>query len=234
MKPDDLFAKPPPEKPTSIIFFAGHGFTHQTDECFILVDGFPGLPHAREAEQLTSETALWAYQMVRQSPFYGKERLHLLERIFRSTNLRLWQKRRDPGFNEGLASALMVLITNEDYFWVGSAGNCNSFLFRDGLIDILTKRDVDDEGMLTKAVGFARKQLLPTKHSEKLLEGDCILMATDSVADFVSEDQMRGIFETAGSTNESLQSAVNKFIEVAKAAGSRDTMSLCLVKRIVL
>ena len=136
MKPDDLFVKPPPEKSRNVLLYAGSAFTHSTDECFILVDGYPGLPHAKEAEQETSETALWAYKMVRQSPFYGKERLQLLKRIFRSTNLRLWQKRRDHGFGDGLASALTVLITLEDYYWVGTAGNCNTFLFRDGLIDI--------------------------------------------------------------------------------------------------
>lgn len=232
MKPDDFFVKPKPAKPRDVILFAGKGFSHFTDECFIIADGFSGLPHAKEAENLTTETALWAYKVVRQRPFYWKEKLPFLKRIFRSTNLRLWQKRRDPGFDAGLASALMVLIVIQDYFWLGSAGNCNSFLYRDGLIDILTKRDVED-GMMTKAVGFARKQLIPTMHSEKLLEHDTILLATDSVTDFVNEDEMRSIFEEVGMTQESLKIAVDKLCEVAKAAGSRDTMSACIVKRII-
>ena len=159
MKPDDFFVKPPPSKPKDVTLFAGKNFTHFNDECFIIADGYPGLPHAQEAEKLTAETALWAYNMVRQRPFYWGEKLKFLKRIFRSTNLTLWQKRRDPGFDAGLASALMVLIVIEDYFWLGSAGNCNSFLFRDGLIDVLTKRDVDSEGMLTKAVGLRGNNL---------------------------------------------------------------------------
>jgi len=234
MNPDDFFAKPPQEKPKSVILFAGKNYTHSNDECFIIADGYPGLPHAKEAEQLTGETALWAYMMIRQSPFYWKEKLPFLKRIFRSTNLTLWQKRRDSGFDAGLASALMVLIVIEDYFWLGSAGNCNSFLFRDGLIDILTKRDVDEDGMLTRAVGFSRKQLIPAMHSEKLLENDIVLLATDSIANFVSEDQMRGILEGVEATNESLETAVDKLIEIAKAAGSLDSMSACMVKRIVI
>jgi len=234
MKPDDLFVKPPQAQPTDSILFAGKGFVHSTDECFIIADGYPGLPHAGVAEQLTCETALWAYQMVRQRPFYWKGKLSFLKRIFRSTNLRLWQKRRDPGFDAGLASALMVLMVINDYFWLGSAGNCNSFLFRDGLIDILTRRDVDGEGMLTKAAGFARKQLIPTMHSENFLENDILLLATDSIADYVSEDLMRGILEGAGTTNESLQNAVDKLVATAKSAGSSDAMSLCMVKRIVI
>ena len=122
MKPDDFFVKPKPEKPKDVILFSGIGFTHFTDECFIITDGVRSLPHAKEAEALTAETALWAYRVVRQRPFYWKEKLPFLKRIFRSTNLRLWQKRRDPGFDAGLASALMVLIVIQDYFWLGSAG----------------------------------------------------------------------------------------------------------------
>ncbi|MCX6793647.1 MAG: PP2C family serine/threonine-protein phosphatase [Candidatus Gottesmanbacteria bacterium] len=234
MKPDDLFVKPPKAQPKDVILFAGKDFTHSNDECFIVTDGVVSLPHAKVAEQLTRQTALWAYQVVRQRPFYWKEKLSFLKRIFRSTNLTLWQKRRDPGFDAGLASALMVLITIGDYFWLGSAGNCNSFLFRDGLIDVLTARDVDSEGMLTKAVGFARHQLIPALHSEKLLENDIILLASDSIAEYVSEDGMRGILEEVGTTTESLAIAVDKLIEIVLAAGSEDSMSLCMVKRIVI
>jgi len=234
MRPDDFFVQPKPEKPKTVILYAGNSYAHFTDECFIIADGVQSLPHAVVAENLTVETALWAYKVTRQSPFYGKERLPLLKRVFRSTNLRLWQKRRDPGFDLGLASALMVLIAIEDYFWLGSAGNCNSFLYRDGLIDILTKRDVDAELEITKAVGFSRKLLVPTLHSEKLLENDIILLATDSVANYITEDDMRGVFESVTGTNESLQAAGDALMEIAKAAGSRDAMSVCLVKRIMV
>ncbi len=234
MKPDDFFGIPRHEKPKDVILFAGKNFVHSTDECFIIADGYPGLPHANEAEQLTRQTGLWAYHMVRQRPFYWNSKAFLLKRIFRSTNLRLWQKRRDPGFDAGLASALTVLIVIGDFFWLGTAGNCNTYLYREGLIDILTPRDVDDDGMLTKAVGFARKQLIPAMHSGKLLEGDIILLATDSVANYVGEDDMRRILEEVGMTTESLQIAIEKLISVAKSAGSTDSMSACMVKRIVI
>lgn len=234
MKPDDFFATPRTRKPRDVILFAGKNFVHSHDECFIVADGYPGLPHAPEAEQLTRETALWAYRMVRQRPFYWKGKLSLLKRIFRSTNLRLWQKRRDPGFDAGLGSALTVLIVIGDYYWLGSAGNCNTYLYRDGLIDMLTPRDVDDDGMLTKAVGFARHQLVPAMHSEQLLENDSILLASDSIANYVSEDEMRGILEKIEATTESLAVALDTLIKTAVAAGSRASVSACLVKRIVI
>lgn len=234
MRPDDFFVKPKPGKPTDKILFAGHGFTHFNDECFILTDGVASLPHAKEAEDLTAQTALWAYRMVRQRPYYWKEKLPFLKRIFRSTNLRLWQTRRDPGHEDGMASSLMVLIVIKNYFWLGSAGNCNSILYREGLIDVLTARDVDDEYMITKAAGFSRKQLIPAKHSENLLENDIILLTTDSVAQYVSEDEIRTVLENAGMSQETLGAAVDALVTIAKKNGSTDAMSLCLVKRIVV
>jgi serine/threonine protein phosphatase PrpC len=234
MKSDDFFVTPRAQKPKDVILFAGKNFVHSQDECFIIADGYPGLPHAMEAEQLTRETALWAYQMVRQRPFYWNGKLFLLKRIFRSTNLRLWQKRRDPGFDAGLGSALTVLIVIGDYFWLGSAGNCNTYLYRDGLIDILTPRDVDDEGMLTKAVGFARYQLIPAMHSEKLLENDSILLLSDSIANYVSEEDMREILEGVATTTESLTVALDKLTDTAQLAGSHGSISACMVKRIVI
>lgn len=208
-------------------------FVHFRDECFVLADGVPSLPHAREAALLTSETAIWAYKVVRQRPFYWTEKLELLKRIFRSTNLTLWQKRRDKGFSEGLAASLTVLIVIKDYFWIGSAGNCNAFLFREGLIDVLTARDVDDEGMITKAAGFSRRQLIPTTHSERLLRDDVLILATDGIADYVSEDEMRSIVETAGVTQESLNVAAHLIVTTAKQNGSKDDMTVCVVKRVI-
>jgi serine/threonine protein phosphatase PrpC len=234
MRPTDPFHISIPKKRENIILFAGVGYTHFSDECFVVTDGVASLPHEEEAAKLTADTALWAYKVVRLRPYYWTEKLELLKRIFRSTNLTLWQRRRDPGHAEGLASALMVLIAIRDYFWVGSAGNCNSFLYRDGLIEILTKRDVDADGMLTKAVGFARKQLIPTMRSERLLEQDIILLATDSFADYVNEDEMRTIFESTGTTQESVADAIAQLVKKAKDNGSGDAISLCLVKRIVI
>ena len=71
-------------------------------------------------------------------------------------------------------------------------------------------------------------------HAEKLLENDMILLATDSVANYMSEEQMRSVLESVEKTTESLQTAVDELLRIAKSAGSTDDMSVCLVKRIVL
>lgn len=206
--------------------------THFSNEYFVLADGVGSLPHAQEAAKLTAETARWAYEVVRQRPFYWGEKQELMKRIFRTTNLTLWQKRRDPGFGDGLASALTALLVLPEHFWVGWVGTGSTYLYRDGLIDVLTVEDVDGEGMITKAAGFARTRLLPQIRSEQFLHDDCILVASDGVSNSVSEEDMRAIFEMTGVTQDGMQKAVDTLIESAVRAGSRDDASAIIVKRI--
>ncbi len=234
MKRDELFIKPPVRSREDHIIFSGSGFTHWADECFIVADGVASLAHAKEAQELTAETALWAYKVVRLRPFYWKEKLEFLKRIFRTSNLTLWQKRRDKGFEEGLAAVLSVLFVGPNYFWVGTAGNCNAFLFREGLIDVLTARDVDEDGMLTKAVGFGRKQLIPKTRSEQLLPGDMLVIATDGIVNWMSEDELRSILDGSGSTTQALEEAAKFLMQTAKDNGSKGHMAVCFVKRVVV
>ncbi|OGG34960.1 hypothetical protein A2363_01935 [Candidatus Gottesmanbacteria bacterium RIFOXYB1_FULL_47_11] len=243
MKIDPFFAPPPAKRPEDVTLFAGGQHTgertiqedalaHLNDECFVVADGVGSLPHASLAATLTANTAIWAYKVVRTRPFYWGEKLELLKRIFRSTNLTLWQKRREKGFEQGLAAALALVIIGPDNFWVGSSGNCSCFLYRESLIDELITPDIDGEGMLTKAVGFARKQLIPMRRSEKFLHDDVILLCTDGVANYVTEDQMRSVFEQTGRSADSMSVALNNLLTIARQNGSDDNMAAWLIKRI--
>ncbi len=233
MRRDDFFVKPP-QKPVETILFAGRGFAHIEDECFVIADGVASLPHAQEAGELARDTALWAYKVVRQRPFYWDEKLEFLKRIFRTTNLTLWQKRRDPGYADGLAASLVVLLTEPKYFWVGSAGSCNAFLFRDGLIDVLLPRDVEGNMILTSAAGFSRKQLIPHRTSERLLPNDVLILANDSLIDFVKEDEFRSAVEATDTTKQSIERAADVLVDTAQKNGSKTPIFLCLVKTVTV
>ena len=86
--------------------------------------------------------------------------------------------------------------------------------------------------MLTKAVGFARKQLIPMRRSEKFLHDDVILLCTDGVANYVTEDQMRSVFEQTGRSADSMSVALNNLLTIARQNGSDDNMAAWLIKRI--
>ncbi|MFZ5845354.1 MAG: PP2C family protein-serine/threonine phosphatase [Patescibacteria group bacterium] len=202
------------------------------DECFILADGVGGLPHGEIAAQLAVATAIWGYQHIRQRPFYWRDKKLFLARIFRSTNISLWQKQREEGFREGFATTLVVAIIGTRTFWLGSVGDTSAFLYRDSLIDKLTTEDVDSQGYLTKALGAARYGLKPQIVTEAYLPGDILLLATDGVAHFLEEEPLRQTLERTTDTVQSLQQAVEELLGQAQANGSTDNMTLGLIKRI--
>ncbi len=207
-------------------------FINFNDECVVVTDGVGGIPHGDVAAKLAAETAIWGYKHIRTRPFYWSDKKLFLKRIFRSANMTVWQKRREYGFEAGLATTLSVAMIGEQNIWVGSVGDSGMLLFRDGLIDILTPSDVDDMGRLTNALGLKRFGLVPHIAVEKFLPGDILLLATDGVLNYVSEDQLRATFEVSGNSIDSLTTAVVHVLKTAQENGSQDNMTACMIKKI--
>lgn len=206
-------------------------FVNFNDECFVVTDGVSGMPHGDVAAKLAAETAIWGYKHVRQRPFYWENKELLMRRIFRSANMSVWQKRREAGFEAGLATTLASVIVSPHKFWAGTVGDSAVLLYREGLIDVLTPADLDASGKLTNALGLRRIGLVPHITVEKFLARDIVLMATDGVLNFVSEDQLRATFEVCGDTTNSLSTAVVHLIKTAQENGSDDNMTACLIKK---
>lgn len=207
-------------------------FSNFNDECIVVADGVGGLPHGDVAAQLASETAIWGYKHIRQRPFYWADKKLFLKRIFRSSNLAVWQKRKEYGFESGAATTLSVAIIGTQNIWVGSVGDSGILLYREGLIDLLTPYDLDETGRLTNALGLERLGLVPHIAVEKFIPRDILLLATDGVLSSVSEDQLRTTFEIAGDTTDSLTTAVIHLLKLAGENGSEDNMTACMIKKI--
>lgn len=207
-------------------------FTIFRDECVVMADGHCDTVHGDEAAKLAGETALWGYKLIRQRPFYWADRRLLLRRIFRSTNMTIWQKRREKGFETGLTTTLAVVVIGGVKFWVGTAGDTRVLLYREGLIDILTPTDVDKNGELTRVLGVKRLGLVPHVTVEKMLPRDIILIATSGVIDFLDEEQLRVTFEVTGDTEESLTNAITHLLRTAEENGSYGSLAACIIKRI--
>lgn len=231
-----------PQMPRSTIIFAGSTvvrssdiqsscFVHFNEECFVVADGYMGMPHPEVAARLVSETAIWGYKLVRQRPYYWADKRLLLKRIFRSSNLTVWQKRRETGFSEGLASTLSVVIVSQNKVWVGMVGDSPVYLYREGLIDEVTALDRTSDGTVTNLLGLRRLGLAAHISVENFLAGDCVVIMTSSVSDYVSEDDLRVTLELAGETQESIAHALVHLLGVAQENGSRTSLSACIIKR---
>jgi serine/threonine protein phosphatase PrpC len=202
------------------------------DELFVVADGVGSMPHADTAAILGGETAIWGYKHIRLRPFYWADKLLLIKRIFRSSNITVWQKRRESGFENGLASTLSIAIIGSQKIWVGSVGDTSIFLYREGLIDYLTPVDINKQGMLTNALGLKRYGLVPHVAVDKFLSGDILCIATDGVVNYVSEEEFRGVLETISFSTESITAAAEHLLHIAEDHGSKDNMTVCLIKRI--
>jgi serine/threonine protein phosphatase PrpC len=202
------------------------------DECFVVADGAGGMPHADTAAIVASEAALWGYKHIRLRPFYWADKRLLLKRIFRSSNMTVWQKRREAGFETGLATTLSVAIIGSQKIWVGSVGDTSILLYRDGLIDFLTPLDVDRSGNLTNALGLKRLGCVPHVTVEKFFRGDILILATDGVTGYVKEEELRAALEVIGNTTQSISDGASRLIKTAQDHGSTDNMTVCMIKRV--
>lgn len=226
--------KPEPGQPRDIIKYYGVGefFQHFENECFVIADGVPGTKHAAIAAQLAAQTALWGYKLVRQRPSYWLNRDAFTKRIFRSTNISLWQKHREEGFEAGLAASLLVCMFRSNNYWVGSVGSFQSFLLRDGVLTVLTTPDVDRQGNVTKMMGRDRFGLVPGIAHGTCETGDVIVLIPCTVARSIGNNALQHMLNAAGTTEESLSKTVESIVANAKKENAKEPPHAVVIKRV--
>ncbi len=207
-------------------------FINFNDECFVVADGLGGMPHGEIAAKFAAETAVWGYKLIRQRRVYWLDKKLLLKRIFRSTNIALWQKQRETGFTKGMGTTLDVVLVGERNFWLGHVGDGSAWMLHERKFAKLTTDDADKEGRLTKVIGAVRYGLTPQRRSGRFVPGDTILLATDGVTRYTSPARLFHILEKSGNTSESLTEAVLAILKSAEAGGSTDNMTACIIKRV--
>ena len=201
-------------------------------ECIAIADGVSAMPHGKVASTFVSDTAVWCYKHVRQRPYYWEDKSKLLKRIFKTSNLALWQKRKEAEFAGGLASTLSVIILGIKKFWIGTVGDSRSFLIREGLIEELIPPEDQSSIRIPMALGFERSGIVPRITSDVLLSGDVLILATDGVSDVITEEDLRLAYDVIGQTQESCMQAVLHILTQANDHGSRDNMSVCVIRKL--
>lgn len=208
-------------------------FLNFNDECFVITDGVGYIPNGQTAAKLAAETAIWGYKHIRQTRFYRQDKKLFMKRIFRSTNLTVWQKRRENGFEEGLATTLLVLMVGAKNFWLSNAGDSSAWLYKNETITKLTREDIDPLGKLTKFLGMKRLGLIPSFTSGQFDVDDVLLLTSDGVANYLLEKDMREHLAHCGTTNDSLIKATEAIVHAAQKNGSNENMTAMIVKRIL-
>lgn len=207
-------------------------FVNFNDECFVVCDGVGGLPHGEVASELAGDTAVWAYRHVRQRRTYWLDKKLFLKRIFRSTNITLWQKQREPGFEDGMGTTMLVCIVSDRRFYIGNVGDSAAFLMHDREMTKVTHEDRDSEGRLTKVVGTTRYGLAPSIVSGDFLAGDSMILVTDGVARVMESMKCSEFFEHVEKDARQLSDAATSILQFAESQNVTDNMTVCLIKRV--
>ena len=207
-------------------------FINSNDECIAVSDGVGTLPHGDVASRLACETAMWGYKQIKPLDTYRNDRKELLKRIFRSTNIAVWQKQREAEYKDGMAATLTVVMVGSHNVWIGALGDTAAYFWHEGVITKITSDDGDSGGFLTKSIGRERYGVIPQVYTYDFAPGDMVVLATDGLARFVSEREMVTIVSQCGSNAQSMADAVALLLQAGEKNGSEDNMTACILKRI--
>lgn len=207
-------------------------FLNFNDECFVLADGLSTRKSSEAASKLACETAIWGYKHIRQHRFYFQDKKRFMKRIFRSTNLAVWQKQKEIGFEHGIATTLLVVMIGAKHYWVGHAGDTSAWYVHAGIAKKLTTDHTDSKGVLQKAVGFKRLGLLPDFATGELPKGDMMLLMTDGLEKYLTSSHIATVIDTPIIDTADAHKRTTALIEAAKREGSTSNMTVVLIARV--
>jgi hypothetical protein len=81
---------------------------------------------------LAVDTSVWGYRTIRTRQYYWVDKMKLMKRIVRSTNISLWQKKREHGCEKGTAAEAVFSIIATRAMWIGVLGNGSAYERRGG------------------------------------------------------------------------------------------------------
>lgn len=207
-------------------------FLNFNDECFVIADGLSVLPNGYTAAKLACETAIWGYKHIRQHKYYWLDKKLFMKRIFRSTNLAVWQKRREQGFEAGLATNLLVCMIGAKTYWIGYAGEMCAWLQSGSSIRKLTRDVSPYETEKTNALGFRRLGLVPFYITEPMKVGDVLLLTTAGCGNYLTPSDVQVGMGRMGNTIEEARAAVDSVLTSAATNGSAANETAIIIKRV--
>lgn len=161
---------------------------HFESDFFSVIDATEAACHKDVGAALAANTTVWGYKEIRKRACYWEEKRNLIWRIFRSTNIALWQKRREEGFEKGVDVSMAMIIFAPKSIWLGNVGDTVVYLIRDNKITRLSQFSSHQE-----LIGAVRYNDMPKGVNHLVNEGDTIILCTKTIASMLDGK----IFNTA-------------------------------------
>lgn len=168
-----------------------------------------------------------------------------LQRVLERANDAVWnQAQKEPSLH-GMGTTATAAACRGDMLYVGHVGDSGLYLIRsgsirkvtrdhtlaeqllaDGVLKIEDMRSNPYNHILTRALGV-EKQVAVDLYQEPLQAGDIILLCSDGLSDFVSENEICSIIREKAA---SLQSAAQSLVECALGYGGGDNITAILAR----
>lgn len=189
--------------------------------CAIIADGVSSAEAGREASEYCVKT--FAEEYYRTPDTWSVK--HSGQKTLSAINLNLFKKSHAfTHEGKGFLCTFSCLIIKSRTAHFFHAGDSHIYLFREGKLKLLTRDHTVNIGggknILARAVGMDSSiQIDYGKHV--LNEGDCFLLSTDGVHDFLTEDEITATLKG----QEKEQQKCDDLVKQALAAGSDDNIS---------
>jgi serine/threonine protein phosphatase PrpC len=168
------------------------------------------------------------------------EMLHRAEWYTRQADQAVYLHGRHEAALTGMAATLTAAYSAGDDLFVAHVGHSRAYLFRDGVLKLLTQDqtlDLNDrrgtaavadrafrdlQHVLTDAIGMRVDGALVEVEHCRLRDGDCVLLCTNGITDVVGEDQITAVL----AVRRSIREQCCELVEMAQRLGSEDNATI--------
>lgn len=211
----------------------------ELDFC-LAADGMGGAAAGELASRIFAETTLEIFS--RNTNRSEKEILYRVQKAFSSANEKILEHVIQNPRHKGMGCTAELLAFYDEGFIIGHMGDSRTYRFRRGQLEQLTEdhtlvQQQVDEGLISsenvrhhplrnvilRAVGLKKELALDVLRG-KTASGDLFLLCSDGLTDMVEDDQIWEILLS----DIDIQRKTEKLIEMAKAAGGDDNITVVL------
>ena len=190
-------------------------------EFFVVADGLGGHPAGEVASKIGVEAAIEVYKDSKE-----KRSQEFLEELFRKINEEILENSRKHRERLGMATTMLVAALNNNSIVFANVGDCRAYLFSEDKLEQVTSDDRDEVGSLLRALGAYNKDVTPQITEKKRKSSDLVLMCSDGLHDFVSDEVIKKILASEAS----LEDKAKSLIETSLQSGSTDNVTVGLMK----
>ncbi len=214
----------------------------QDEHLFIVCDGMGGHEGGAEASKI-AVTSIKEYFLNAQTEKSVEQKL---KEAIEYANLKIYEVSRQRNYARGMGTTVTAVVVKNGLMYYAHVGDSRIYLFRNGktihltkdhtlvqqLVDMgkLTEKEAEEhpaKHQLLQALGVDEKVFVDVASEPlSLQEGDYILMCSDGLHGYVSEETIRSIVLTP---NKKLIEKTEELIQKALQAGGYDNVTVQLI-----